>query len=75
MGPSQVSGYLIKASLAIHCSVFCLAGGKSQLENRVSLPVEPRSSKYLSKVWGRTLGRVEDRREEVGHGQSVAVGR
>lgn len=43
---------LIKASLAIHCSVFCLAGVKFQLENWVSLPVEPRSSKYLSGVSG-----------------------
>lgn len=41
----------------------------------MSLPVEPRSSKYPSRVWGRKLGRVEDRREEVGHIWNVAVGR
>lgn len=41
----------------------------------MSLPVKPRSSKYPSRVWERKLGRVEDRREEVGYIWNVAVER
>lgn len=33
----------------------------------MSLPVEPKSSKYPSRVWGRKLGREEERRGEAGH--------
>jgi len=41
----------------------------------VDLPVEPKSSKYLSRVSERRLGRMEDRKEEGGSHQNVAVGK
>lgn len=41
----------------------------------MDLPVEPKPSKYLSRVSGRRLGRMEDRKEEVGSRQNVAVGK